>query len=98
MLDDVAKDGNDSHRRALIPRMKKTLTWDVNTRCTEVTPNGVKVQDKDCNERFIEADTVIYAVGMKPKNELVDSLKVAAEWFVPAGDCVKARPCRTGCV
>ncbi|NTV89898.1 MAG: FAD-dependent oxidoreductase, partial [Clostridiales bacterium] len=91
LLDDVAKDGNDSHRRALIPRMKKTLTWEVNSRCVEVTPNGVTVEDKECNQRFIDADTIIYAVGMKPKTSLVDSLRNSAAWFVPVGDCVSAR-------
>lgn len=91
VLDDVAKEGNDSHRRALIPRMKKALTWDVNTRCTEIKDKGVTVQDKDGNEKFIEADTVVYAVGMKAKSDVVDSLRGIVPWFVAVGDCVQPR-------
>jgi len=91
MLDDVAKDGNDSHRRALIPRLKKSLTFDVNMKCTEVTDKGIRIKDIGGNENFIKADTVIYAVGMKAKTDLVESLRNSAAWFVPVGDCVKAR-------
>jgi len=91
MLDEVAKDGNDSHRRALIPRMKKKLTWDVNTTCTTVEDNGIVVACPDGRSRAIEADTVLYAVGMNARIDEVDSLRGIANWFVPVGDCKKAR-------
>ena len=91
MLDDVAKDANDSHRRALIPRMKKTLTWDVNTACTGIENGGITVKGPEGKERFIEADTVVYAVGLKAKTSVVESLRGAVNWFIPVGDCVRAR-------
>jgi len=91
MLDDVAKDGNDSHRRALLPRMKQWLTWDINTTCTEVTDTGIVVVDEAGAKRLIEADTVVYAVGLKPKTAVVESLRGVVPWFVPTGDCVRAR-------
>ncbi|MCL6476961.1 MAG: FAD-dependent oxidoreductase [Peptococcaceae bacterium] len=91
MLDDVAVDSNDSHRRALIPRMKKVLTYDVGVKCTEITGSGIKVVDREGNERFIEADTVAYAAGMKARSDVVESLRNIVPWYVPVGDCVKAR-------
>ena len=91
MLDDVAKDGNDSHRQALIPRMKKALTWDVNTTCTAVKSGGIKVNSPDGKARFIDADTVVFAVGMKARSDVVKSLQGIADWFVTVGDCKKAR-------
>ncbi|MEW6425063.1 MAG: NAD(P)/FAD-dependent oxidoreductase [Bacillota bacterium] len=91
MLDDVAKDANDSHRRALIPLMKKMLTWDVGVRGTEITAGGIKAVGRKGNEKFIAADTVIYAAGMEPRTGVVESLRGAVPWFVAAGDCVRPR-------
>ncbi len=91
MTDDVAREGNDSHRRALIPRMKKTLTWDVNTICSEIHDNGITVTDAEGNSRFIEADTIVYATGLRAKTSVVDSLRKSADWFIPVGDCVRSR-------
>ena len=91
MLDDIAIEGNDSHRRALIPRMKKILTWDVGVRCSEIKDDGVYAVDKEGRKEFIEADSIIYAVGMKPRDNVVESLRSSIGWFVPVGDCVKAR-------
>jgi 2,4-dienoyl-CoA reductase-like NADH-dependent reductase (Old Yellow Enzyme family)/thioredoxin reductase len=91
MQDDVAKDSLDSHRRALIPRMEKCLTWDVNTRCVSVQPGKITVAGPDGGERVIEGDSIFYAAGLKPKTDLVDALRGAANWFVPVGDCVRPR-------
>ncbi|WP_258359136.1 NAD(P)/FAD-dependent oxidoreductase [Moorella sulfitireducens (nom. illeg.)] len=91
MLDDVAKDAYDSHRRALIPLMKKMLTYEVGVKCTGVTGGGIKVMDKRGHERLIAADTVVYAAGMKPRTAVVESLRGVVPWFIPVGDCVKPR-------
>ncbi|MBI5443328.1 MAG: FAD-dependent oxidoreductase [Deltaproteobacteria bacterium] len=91
LLDDVAKEGNDSHRRALLPRMRNWLTWDVETTCVEVRGDGVRVADKAGRERFIEADTVVYATGLRSKTPVVESLRGSAPWFVATGDCVRPR-------
>jgi NADPH-dependent 2,4-dienoyl-CoA reductase/sulfur reductase-like enzyme len=91
LRDGLALDANDSHRRALLPRMEKTMTWDCNATVTEITPTGVKFQDRDGQERFVEADTVLYAVGQRPNTQAADALRGACDWFVPVGDCVQAR-------
>ena len=91
MRDDLAIDAGDSHRRALLPRMKKCMTWDCSVKVTEVTDTGVKFQDMEGNEHFVEADTVLYAVGQRSNSQMVEELRGACDWFVPVGDCVRAR-------
>ncbi len=91
MREDLAMDANDSHRRALLPRMERSMTWDCSARVTEVADGGVKFRDKDGAERFVEADTVLYAVGQRANTQMVDELRGACDWFVPVGDCVRAR-------
>lgn len=89
---DICIDSNDSQRRALIPRMKKYgMTWDCNVKVLEITQEGVIYLDKEGNEQFEQADTVVYACGNKSNKEVVDSLKDSCNWFVSTGDCVNAR-------
>ncbi|QCX33143.1 hypothetical protein FDN13_05195 [Caloramator sp. E03] len=54
-----------------------------------IYPNGITVKDKDGKEIFYEADTVVYAVGMKPKKDVVESLRGSVAMFRAIGDCVK---------
>jgi pyruvate/2-oxoglutarate dehydrogenase complex dihydrolipoamide dehydrogenase (E3) component len=91
MREGLALDANDSHRRALLPRMKETMSWDCGATVTEITPQGVRFLDQDGQERLAEADTVLYAVGQRANTQTVDALRGACDWFVPVGDCVKAR-------
>ncbi|MBR6206607.1 MAG: hypothetical protein IKQ73_05530 [Oscillospiraceae bacterium] len=42
-------------------------------------------------ERFFPADTVIYAVGQRPRTEEATALKRCAPEFYIVGDCVAAR-------
>lgn len=93
MRDDLAIEGNDSHRRALLPRMKKNdnLSWSLNVKVRQVRPDGVVYIQENGEECFHAADTVLYAVGMRPRADVVDALRGAADVFIAAGDCVKPR-------
>jgi len=91
MRDDLALDANDSHRRALLPRMRKTMTWDCRVSVTAIEDDGVRFRGEDGKERFIAADTVVYATGMKANTEIVESLRGVVPWFVATGDCVAPR-------
>ncbi|MGI5970916.1 MAG: FAD-dependent oxidoreductase [Oscillospiraceae bacterium] len=90
MRDDLAIDANDSHRRALLPRMKKTMTWDCSVTVAEVTDTGVKFL-RDGKECFAEADTVIYATGMRSNQEIVEALRGIVPKFVVTGDAKQSR-------
>ncbi len=43
--------------------------------CKEIKPDGVIVMNKEGEEKFIPADTIIVAVGFKPNTELVDEFR-----------------------
>lgn len=90
MMDDYARDALPSHREAIdifLDRDKMKIKTGV--QCTDVRTDGVTVKDMDGNVINYEGDTVIYAIGMKPKTELVNSLRSPVPYFVPVGDCVK---------
>jgi pyruvate/2-oxoglutarate dehydrogenase complex dihydrolipoamide dehydrogenase (E3) component len=55
--------------------------------CKEITESGVIVVDKDGNEEFIEADTVILSVGFAAKPDLVAEFADTAPYFRAIGDC-----------
>ncbi|PIP00334.1 NAD(P)/FAD-dependent oxidoreductase [Pleomorphomonas carboxyditropha] len=90
---DLAIEGNDSHRRALLPLMRKTpgLSWSLNTTVAEVTPEGVMLVAADGAQTLRAADTVLFATGMKARRDVVDALRNSVPWFVPVGDCRRPR-------
>lgn len=92
MFDDIARDAYPSHKEALMSRLEKSLKIKTGVICTQICPNGITVKDKDGKEILYEADTVVYAIGMKPKKDVVDSLRGSVPMFRPIGDCV--RPAR----
>jgi NADPH-dependent 2,4-dienoyl-CoA reductase/sulfur reductase-like enzyme len=79
------------YREALLLEMEKyNVTGKTNTRCLEITSTGVRVENEGGTQEFIEADTVVYALGMKANSTA--GLRAAAEG-VPVyevGDCVRA--------
>jgi len=79
------------YRNALLDEMdKRGIKQVIGAKCLEFKQNGVLVL-KDGKESFIEADTVIFSMGMKSNTELAEALKDACkdrEVYV-IGDCVK---------
>jgi NADH dehydrogenase FAD-containing subunit len=72
--------------------MDQLLSYKTELRVTAIEKNGVKAVDKDGKEAFIEADTVVYALGMKANREETEALRAAAG-DTPVheiGDCVRA--------
>ena len=59
------------------------------TTCTEITDKGVRVKNAD-GEQFLDADTVIIAVGTKPLAEERDKFIDTAFDVINVGDCVCA--------
>lgn len=61
-----------------------------NSPLLEVGDDGVYCAD-DRELLFLEADTVVLAVGMRPENRLVEELKGIVPEVYKIGDCVEAR-------
>lgn len=62
----------------------------VDTKCVEITDKGAVIEDADGNQKLLEADTVIIAVGTKSLVEERDKFIDTAFDVINVGDCVKA--------
>jgi 2,4-dienoyl-CoA reductase-like NADH-dependent reductase (Old Yellow Enzyme family)/thioredoxin reductase len=93
MLDQLAADSTGSHRIALEAMIKEHgLHTRMKTRCIEIVSNGVRVLNENGKEELIEADSVVYAVGMKASGDQALALSNAAprQYFM-IGDCLNPR-------
>jgi flavanone/flavanol-cleaving reductase len=86
MLDKAASDASYMHWLALTQEMEKNVTLELNTKCTKITEEGVYAV-KDGKEVFYQADTVLLATGMKPRTDIVESLRGSAPDYSVIGDC-----------
>jgi pyruvate/2-oxoglutarate dehydrogenase complex dihydrolipoamide dehydrogenase (E3) component len=92
MLDRVAQDSYKMHRIGLIDEMERMLTYRTGLKCISVSSGGIAVADREGREEFLPADSVIYAVGMRPGKEETERLRSSIK-DVPVyeiGDCVNA--------
>jgi 2,4-dienoyl-CoA reductase-like NADH-dependent reductase (Old Yellow Enzyme family)/thioredoxin reductase len=90
MTGDVAVQANHITKPMIMEtfeRLSDKISFMVNTRCTEVTDKGVYVESPSGRE-FIEADTVIYSVGLKARTDMVEAFeKCGIPFYRPIGDC-----------
>jgi 2,4-dienoyl-CoA reductase-like NADH-dependent reductase (Old Yellow Enzyme family)/thioredoxin reductase len=89
MLDDIAVDDHFINKAALVPMLKRYgVEIYTGHKVVEITPNGVKALTKDGKEVFIEGDTIVAALGMKPNNTIAE--KIASKYHLKTriiGDC-----------
>lgn len=92
MGDRVSPDSYPMHRVALLHEMEHLVSVLTNTKCTEISPNQVKAVDENGKELILEADTVIYALGMAANSSEAQALEGASKEIsvYKIGDCVKA--------
>ncbi|HHV10540.1 MAG TPA: FAD-dependent oxidoreductase [Clostridiales bacterium] len=92
MGDKVAPDSYPMHRVGLVHEMEQLITVLTKTKCTEITLNSVKAVDENGQELLLEADTVIYALGMASNSAQAEALEAAAKDVSvhKIGDCIKA--------
>ena len=78
------KAGGQNTAPGLIPPVLQ-----VSTKCKEITAEGVIAITPDGKETLFPADTVICALGLRPRSTLVDELRKTKHVFLPIGDCTK---------
>ena len=61
------------------------------TRLVKIEENGVVVLNQDKQEKFIEADRVVIAVGTKPDTRLYDKIRSLGYEIHQIGDCLEPR-------
>ncbi|MBN1613064.1 MAG: FAD-dependent oxidoreductase [Deltaproteobacteria bacterium] len=95
MLGRIAEDMNRSTRWTYIQSLQTQPNLEMITKAkaVRITDAGV-VYNQQGEEKLIEADTVVIAVGTKPENSLVEAVKGLAKETYAVGDCVEARMIR----
>jgi len=88
MLEKAASEAPYLHWLAVMKELEKSAKLHTKTRVTKVTDDGVYAEDEN-GEKLYPADTVLLAVGLKPRTELVESLRNSAPDFMIIGDCLK---------
>lgn len=91
MLDSIATDLDRTSRLLLILSLDE-LGVKMLTKATakEITDRGVMVDYRN-KEEFIEADTVVLALGAQPNRELVEQIKKLDVELYIVGDCAEVR-------
>lgn len=92
LTDQLARDANMFHRPTMLELMeekKEQIHSVLNASTTAVQKDGVVYEDAKREEHFIEADTVLYAVGSVANTSVVEELRAWDGWeiFQSIGDC-----------
>ena len=86
MKPDVAMEVNSFYRGGLMPHVQESAEIFVNTKVTEITEKGVMVENADVSF-LVEADSVVCALGFRPKTKEVDELCEKVDEYYIIGDC-----------
>jgi len=88
MLPEIATNIGFRDRSRLLARIKKLpITFLTSTRCTQIEKNGLMVMTKQDSEKFLQADTIVSAAGVKPNNSLFMPLRAKGYDVHLIGDC-----------
>jgi len=90
MLDQIGADVGPNIGDVLERMEKAGVESLVKTKMEEITPDGVKAT-KDGTPVFLEADTVVIAVGLKSNNMLAEKLKEIVPEVYVVGYCLQPR-------
>ncbi|MDR0838654.1 MAG: FAD-dependent oxidoreductase [Oscillospiraceae bacterium] len=90
----IAPDSNPRHRPILMRRLEASVKIHTQLRATAVSERGLHAVNADGEEKLLEADTVIVAVGQKPLRAEADVLRGLAPETAFIGDCVAAKNIR----
>lgn len=93
MTNEIAAQGNLLYKIALRQKMDSTpnLVKLMEHRCVEIKDNGVELLDKDGNQKFVEADQIIIATGVRNNLKLVEQFYGIVPDTFTIGDCNSPR-------
>lgn len=88
MLPELASDMGFRDRVRLLTRIAGLpIRFLTNATCSEIQKTGVRIRTEQGEGRFIEADTVVLAVGSKRNDSLLSLLDAEGLKVYPVGDC-----------
>jgi pyruvate/2-oxoglutarate dehydrogenase complex dihydrolipoamide dehydrogenase (E3) component len=93
---EMAEDCEPTNRRGLLDSLQECrVNFLSGFKVEGLTGDGVKLVQRDSGEeRTLEAETIVLALGATPERSLVDNLKKEEIEFHPIGDCRKANNIR----
>jgi len=62
-----------------------------NANYNRITNQGLVVLDRDGKERLIEADTVVFSMGLEQEKTLSEKIKGQVKEIYEVGDCIEPR-------
>lgn len=86
---DYARDATIWHKQGLRCQLEGRAKLVLNTRVTEITPEGAIVTHADGTQELICADTVFCAAGLRPNDAAREELMGITPYFYPIGDCMQ---------
>ncbi len=90
MTDKLAAESNFVYRMSLLHQVEASgVKAAMGLRCSRITEEGVYAIDKDGNEQFLPADTVVMAAGMRPLTAEATRLRRMHPNTYAIGNCVK---------
>lgn len=98
MREDLMIDATPIHYRARVLEeweKDENFAFACNATCTEITDKGVSYKDKDGQEHYLEADTVILAAGYRPKRQEALDFYWLGKRIHLMGDCSKVGSLQT---
>lgn len=91
MRSELAPDSNIRHRPILLSEIEKNnINVHTEHKGLRVTEEGVVCRDTNGQEYLIPGNSIICALGQKPRREIVDQLIDCAPYVAQIGDCIKA--------
>jgi len=85
----LAPDANPRHRPMLMAELDKFVAVRTGCKATAINEKGLCCVYADGNQLLIEADTILLAAGLRPREEIVDALRGTAPIVEVIGDCVE---------
>lgn len=95
MRDELAPDAQRTYREELIGQVGDHAGSITGAKCTKISVLGVEYIGEDDQSHMLEADTVILAVGFKPKRAEAEAFRLCAEDFRKIGDCAEVGNVKT---
>jgi 2,4-dienoyl-CoA reductase (NADPH2) len=79
-------------KKIIFTRLKENnVAISTDTRLLKIEDNGCVVAKRDNQERFIETDKVLIAIGTRPNTGLYDQIKTLGFEIHQIGDCLEPR-------
>jgi len=91
MLGELARDDNAIHKQGMEWLWAKVpINANLNTKVIKVTDKGVLCEIPDGETKLIDADTVIYSIGLEPRRDVYEQMCNLCYDVVAVGDCVQS--------